>query len=202
MKANYTHVIFVLDESGSMVMLTDATIEGVNSLVATQKAAAGDFTTAVYKFNNLVKEVDTFDKLSRENYRPCGGTALIDAVCTAIDTEGKRLAAMNENDRPGKVVVVVVTDGQENSSHKFTMDDMKAAVKLQQDTYSWQFVFLGANIDAFAVGGSYGFAQRSTMQYTPTYAGVVESYNAVSGTLANFRAGEIMSMDFGQNDVH
>ena len=165
---NATHLIIVLDESGSMVGLTKATIEGVNALVAWQKAEPGDFTTALYKFSTTAKEVTSFEALSHENYSPEGGTALFDALCLAITQEGQRLAGMKESNRPDKVVVLVVTDGQENSSLISKIHDVKADVARQRSVYSWEFVFLGANIDAFSTGDLYGFARNSTMQYDCT----------------------------------
>lgn len=195
MKRNYTHLILVLDESSSMWGLTKATIEGVNGLVTKQKSEPGDFTTAVYKFSSSVSEVTTFQELNQMNYRPNGSTALLDAMGIAISSEGRKLAELPESERPDKVVVVVVTDGEENTSQTYKIDQIKSMVTLQQNAYNWQFVFLGANIDAFATGGSYGFTAKSTMQYQPTHDSVVRCYAAVSDTLTSFRAGSLNAMD-------
>lgn len=192
---NATHLIIVLDESGSMWNLRNATIEGVNALVRKQKDLPGDFTTALYKFSTKAEEVQSFEDLSSENYTPLGGTALFDALCLAIRQEGERLATLKEENRPNKVVVLVVTDGQENSSTVSKLDNVKADVARQRDTYSWEFVFLGANIDAFMSGNLYGFAMNSTMQFDPTANGVLHSYAAVSSTLTSYRAGSLNSMD-------
>lgn len=189
MKANYTHLILVLDASGSMGHLQDATIEGINSLVEKQKAEPGELTTALYTFNQSVNEVKKFETLNRTNYSPSGSTALLDAVSIAIQNEGAFLAAKPEQDRPDKVVVVVDTDGEENASIKFKLEDVQRFVKTQQEQYNWQFVFLGANIDAFAAGANFGVLSQSTMQYNPTANGVFVKYAAVTASLASYRSG-------------
>lgn len=195
MKQNYTHLILILDESGSMGTIQNATIEGVNALVQKQKAEPGDFTTAVYTFDDATKEVSAFTALNKDNYDPSGSTALLDAFCQAVDQEGKRLAALKESERPDKVVVVVVTDGEENSSRKFKIEDVRQRVTQQETAYKWQFVFLGANIDAFATGSTYNFATNNTYQFQPTVRGVQMSYSAVSTTLSSYRSGATYAMD-------
>lgn len=195
MKQNYTHMILILDESGSMDSLQDATIEGVNSLVAKQKQDPGDFTTSLYKFNNCVSNHDTFTELNKMLYCPCGSTALFDAVCTAVDKEGQMLHRKPESERPDKVIVVIVTDGQENASKEFKIEDVKSRVKTQEEQYNWQFVFLGANIDAFATGSSYGITTRSTMQWTPTASGILSAYASVSESMTLYKSGVINCVD-------
>lgn len=197
MKHNYTHLILVLDESGSMYKLQDSTIEGVNALIRQQREIPGDFTTAVYKFADHVKGLgrETFNLLDKSNYIPKGSTALHDAICTAVDTEGAYLASMDESNRPDKVVVVIVTDGEENSSRAHTLFDVKNRVLEQETKYSWQFVFLGANIDAFATGGTYGVLPSSTLQWTPTHQGTIRAYSCVSDTLSKYRSDIIGSMN-------
>lgn len=195
MKQDYTHLILVLDKSGSMSHLQDATIEGVNALVAAQQKQPGTLTTAVYMFNHVVSEVDHFTKLDRLNYVPAGSTALFDAICIAIAKEGERLAAKAEDERPDKVIVVVDTDGENNASVTFKLEDVKRVVELQQTQYNWQLVFLGANIDAFSVGGSTGFVGLSTMQYDPTANGVFVKYASVTASMSSYRSGEAASVD-------
>lgn len=195
MKKSYTHLILVIDASGSMAHLQDATIEGINALVEKQKAEPGTLTTSLYTFNHTVKEVMAFETLNRSNYCPSGSTALLDAVCMAIKGEGKVLAARREADRPDKVIVVIDTDGEENASTQYKLEDLQAMVELQKTQFNWQFVFLGANIDAFAVGSNYGFVAYSTMQYDPTANGVFEKYATVDRSLASYRSGVTSAVD-------
>ena len=141
MRPNYTHLIIVLDKSGSMADLASDTIGGVNRLVAEQKALPGNFTSSLYLFNGLVSEVDTFVELNTTNYQPQGSTALLDAVCIAIDTEGLELSRLPEKHRPDKVIVLIVTDGQENASVKFKREDVRTRIKTQTDTYKCSLSF-------------------------------------------------------------
>jgi uncharacterized protein YegL len=195
MKPNYTHLILVLDASGSMTGLTKATIEGVNSLVLNQIAQPGALSTALYTFNHKVHEVREFQLLNEQNYIPMGSTALFDAVCTAIDTEGKRLEQKAEWDRPDKVVVVIVTDGEENASETHNLDGVKQRVSLQHDTYQWEFVFLGANIDAFAAGKTYGISRSSTLQWQPDANSIHVMYASVGQSMSNYRSGVTAGVD-------
>jgi uncharacterized protein YegL len=201
MKQNYTHLILVLDASGSMGHLQDATIEGINSLVEKQKAEPGELSTALYTFNQGVKEVRKFETLNRTNYSPSGSTALLDAVCIAIHNEGETLAAKREEDRPDKVIVVVDTDGEENASSKYKLEDLQALVKVQKNQFNWQFVFLGANIDAFKEGSTYGFASHSTMQYDPTANGVFTKYATVMCSMTAYRSGITADVDLTNKTV-
>jgi len=197
MKQNYTHMILVLDESGSMGGVKDATIEGINSLVNKQKQDPGDFTTALYKFSEKTSPKVVFTELNGSSYTPYGGTALNDAVCMATEEEGKWLSEKPEEERPDKVVVVIVTDGYENSSKTYTLSDVKDRIKHQEEVYNWKFVFLGANIDAFHAGSSYGIATRSTVQWDPTDHGVKSLYANVSEAMTLYKAGVSSCVDLG-----
>lgn len=195
MKQDYTHLIIILDGSGSMLEIQRATIEGVNSLVAQQAEQPGTLSTALYTFNHMVKEVKEFTALTPETYNPCGSTALLDSVCFAIDNEGSRLSNKLEQDRPNKVVVVIVTDGEENASTLHNLEGVTTRVATQKDTYKWEFVFLGANIDAFKVGGSYGFVAKSTMQWQPDANSIKVMYSSVGNSLTNYRSGVTAAVD-------
>ena len=195
MRPNYTHLIIVLDKSGSMADLASDTIGGVNRLVAEQKALPGNFTSSLYLFNQFVSEVVSFVALDTTNYQPQGSTALLDAVCTAIDQEGLELSRLPEQNRPDKVVVLIVTDAQENASLKFKREDERTRIKTQTDTYKWQFVFLGANIDAFAEASSLGISPNSTQQFDFTSQGITYSYCSTSRSMANYRADKTTNVD-------
>ena len=189
MKKDYTHLVLVIDKSGSMASLQDATIEGVNSLVADQKKLPGTLTTSLYTFDGVVREVSLFETLTKMNYCPSGSTALLDAVMQAINKEGERLAAKAEQDRPDKVVVVIVTDGEENASRTAKIEEVKNLVAMQQDIYKWQFVFLGANIDAFATGASLSFSPMSTRNFVASAEGLKAAYSCTSSSLGSYRSG-------------
>jgi hypothetical protein len=122
---------------------------------------------------------------------PRGGTALLDAVGRAINETGERLAAMPEAHRPGLVVFVVMTDGEENSSREFSKSQIKEKISHQQDKYGWQFVFLGANQDAFAEAGSMGMQAQAAANFTP--GKVLHAMAAASASVGRMRAQSIAS---------
>jgi hypothetical protein len=195
MRKDYTHLIILLDKSGSMACLASDTIGGVNRLVAEQKALPGNFTSSIYQFNTGVTEVQAFTQLTKENYKPAGGTALLDAICTAIDREGVELAALPEANRPDKVVVLIVTDGQENASTKFKREDVVSRKKTQSEVYKWEFVFLGANIDAFAEASALGINAVNTYQWNNTPESIKASYCDTSKSLGAYRVGATQTVD-------
>lgn len=198
MNNNLTEVIFILDESGSMSSLKDDTIGGFDSFIEKQKKEAGEckvttvlFNNAVYKIHDAVdiNEVTSLDI----SYTPMGTTALLDAIGTTIDEVGMRLANTPEEERPGKVLVVITTDGYENASKEYTQDVVKRMIQLQQDTYNWTFMFLGADIDAKQVGGSYGINHSHT--YTKSAGGLNSVYTVVTDTASYMRTSGAVSQD-------
>jgi len=192
---DYTHLILVLDASFSMRDLAPETIRGVNDLVAAQQAQPGTLTTALYQFSTVVNEVANFQVLTEQNYQPNGYTALLDALGLALVNEGKKLAERPESERPAKVVLVVVTDGEENNSKHYKKPQIKQMIEHQQAVYSWQIVFLGANIDAFQEAWDLGVLRHSTMQYDPTPQGIQNLYVGVSSALTSYRSGASDMMD-------
>ena len=194
-KANYTHLEFILDSSGSMEHLARETISGVNSLIAKHREAEGEATIGISNFNysrwrtRFLTRVKDIMPITPLDYRPAGGTALLDAMATAIDELGKDLLARPERDRPSKVIVVVITDGQENSSFLTAYEDVKTRVEHQTRRYGWEFMFLGANMDAFAEGGKLGISPQTTAFYNATPVGTRDAYDTISSSLMRGRAG-------------
>lgn len=189
MNNNLTEVIFILDASGSMYSLADDTIGGFNSLIENQKTLEGEckvttvlFNDTSWKIHNCVN-VQEVEPLTRDAYKTTGCTALLDTVGRTIDEVGVRLAATPEEERPCKVTVVITTDGYENASSEYTQERIKQMIELQQNTYSWTFMFLGANIDAEQVGTSYGISNSHTHTYTASSRGVESVFTAVSNSL-------------------
>ena len=150
----FTDIIAIIDRSGSMAAIQSATEEGFNGFVREQQSTPGECALSLYQFDDRY-EVDYEDRAIREvppfALDPRGCTALLDALGRTITTRGAHYAGLPEDQRPEKVVVVVVTDGEENSSKEYTLATIKELVSRQKDAYQWQFVFLGANMDA--VGG-------------------------------------------------
>ena len=177
---DYTHICIVLDASGSMSSIEDDTKGSFNSFIKAQREAGGKTVFDLYQFSDevkrLVEHVDlaTFRDDLMASYNCSGCTALNDAVCIAIDTLGQELAAMKEEDRPENVLMVIITDGFENASRKFTSKDVKDRIKHQTEKYNWEFQYLAANQDAFASGADLGIAQDNCVNFSASAAGMVQ----------------------------
>lgn len=195
-----TLIAVILDESGSMSSCWDATIAGFNEYVAGQRAAtdAGAAYLTLNKFDapqiktvyadRPIQEVPPLDKNS---YRPNGGTNLLDAIGYTIEQVDAALAARKKKDRPG-VIVVITTDGEENASQKYNNEQIKAMVKAAERA-DWSFVFLGANIDSFAVGSTFGMNASNTVNYSTANMG--GTYASLSSTTVRMRSAKMAGMN-------
>ncbi len=205
MKANLTDITVIFDRSGSMQACRDDAEGGLNAFIETQKKQPGDCLLTLVDFNThyrfLHKAKPIADVPSYELV-PYGGTALYDAVGRAINETGARLAAMPEDDRPGLVICVIVTDGQENSSVEFKRDQIKAMITEQQEKYSWQFVFLAANQDAFEAGGSVGIGPQGVAGYKEelTSSALAGASNNVTRMRASYMKGESVVNGFTEQE--
>jgi len=155
MKKNLCEIVVILDESGSMESCKTDTISGVNLFLNNQKRISGEANVTLVKFSDYYRIIndsiplDQIVYLDENNYTPANTTALLDAVGRTINTIGKRLADTPEADRPEKVIFTIITDGYENASHEFSRKQIFDMVSFQKNKYSWEFIFLGANIDAW-----------------------------------------------------
>ena len=190
---DYTHICIVLDASGSMASIEDDTKGSFNSFLKSQKEAGGKTVFDLYQFSDQVKRIvehvdlATFKDDLMAKYNCSGCTALNDAVCMAIDTLGKELAAMKEEERPENVVFVIITDGMENASKEFSSEDVKKRIKEQTDTYKWNFQYLAANQDAFASGGRLGISKDFCVNFKADSHGIREMCCAVAGFVDKVR---------------
>jgi uncharacterized protein YegL len=192
-KENFTAIAVIIDASSSMRDLTGDTIGSFNQFLEEQQAVPGEAALTLCTFNTDYRLVHDFiplasvGKLNKEVYSCNGMTALLDAMGTTIDALGQKLAAMSEQDRPSKVIVLVITDGEENQSHRFTLDQIKEKVTHQREVYSWEFVFMGANIDAIGAGTSLGISAANSLQYDATSVGTRSLYSSVSANMSSYR---------------
>lgn len=165
MKENLTELVFIVDASGSMARCAKATVDGYNRLLAQQKEI-GEATVSTMFFNgeqNLVHDrmdLSTVEPLTEADYRAAGCTALLDAMGTMIDYIGKKLADTPETERPAKVIFAIITDGLENSSREYSAEQIKDKVTHQREKYSWEFLFVGANIDVITTARDLGIDAR------------------------------------------
>jgi len=163
------HIAVILDRSGSMQAVKTDTEGGLAAFLEAQHDAPGTTTVSLYQFDDqyeAVYERKQLDDVPPFVLRPRGATALLDAVGRTITTLGEALADTQEADRPSEVIVVILTDGQENASSEYTATAVKKLITQQQDEYGWKFVFLGADQDAFAAGGEMGIGRATTLSYS------------------------------------
>lgn len=194
MKKNLTELVFILDRSGSMNGLEADTIGGFNSMIAKQKGMPGEAYVSTVLFNESRVVVHDRAPLTRiapmtgNDYQPMGCTALLDAVGRAIHHIGNVHKYAREEDRPEKTVFIITTDGLENASREYTAEKVKQMIERQRSKYGWEFIFLGANIDAVETAARYGIARENAVNYNHDAIGTQLSYDAVSDAVAGVRA--------------
>ena len=198
MRTDLTDITMVIDRSGSMQSIQSDAEGGINSFIEQQKQEPGEANVTLVQFDTDYEFVHSgvpIRKVPAFKLVPRGSTALLDAVGRAINETGARLAALEESQRPGLVVFVIVTDGEENSSREFSRDQIRKMVEHQQSAYKWQFTFLAANQDAFAAGGSMGIAQDGIAAYS--MGKVRGSWDAAAKKMSRMRkaAGEGAAVD-------
>ena len=196
MKENLTELVFILDRSGSMSGLETDTIGGFNSMLEKQKKESGEaFVTTVlfddkYELLHDRYDIKGVNLLTEKEYYVRGSTALLDAIGITINNIGKALSDTKEEDRPGKVLFVIITDGMENSSREFSYEKVKKMVEHQKSKYSWDFIFLGANIDAIKTANSFGISADMATNFVSDSAGTQLNYKIVSEVVSSFRKGK------------
>lgn len=198
MNKNLTEIVAILDRSGSMRGLQDDTIGGFNGFIDKQKEEAGEANLTVVLFDDQYEvlheavDIKKVRSLNSKDYYARGMTSLLDAVGKTITSVGGRLAGMNEEDRPHKVIFLITTDGDENNSQEYTADKIKEMVKLQEDTYKWEFIFLGANIDSFGDGAKMGYSGNNTANYSADAIGTSTLFRAINNRVGDARKGAIL----------
>jgi Mg-chelatase subunit ChlD len=204
--SNLTDITIVLDRSGSMGSIADDTRGGCNAFLDEQGKVSGRATVTLVRFDHeyevvySAKPAGEAPRLDSSNYIPRGTTALLDAIGRAVVETGDRLSKTPEHERPGKVVFVILTDGQENASKEYTKDKVFEMIRHQTDVYSWAFVFLGANQDAIRAGAGLGIAAGSSMTYASNAVGTQSAFRSTSENLAKFRMGAKHLFDYEPED--
>ena len=193
-REDYVHLCIVLDASGSMEAI-ESDIKGTfKTFMDEQFREEGKTVIDVFQFSDEVARIvdranaAEFKNDLMDSYRCSGCTALHDAVCTAIDTIGKEFSALPEEERPGKVLFVIITDGHENNSRQFTLKDVKERIDRQTNEYNWEFIYLAANQDEFeaeSISGSMGVRFSSVAPGMADFAS--QSRKCMSDTLRRIR---------------
>lgn len=204
MKENLTEIVILLDRSGSMGSVRAATISGFNEFVDGQRKAPGEANLTLVQFDTENSYEVVFDrpvadvpKLSMETYVPRGGTPLHDALGHVITRLGFKLKQMPESDRPAKVVIVVMTDGLENSSHEYTSAQVAKMIQHQRDAYKWEFLFLGANQDAILTGERLHIPAANSVTYAHNTVATHNVMASTSSNLLRYRGVGGQSVDLG-----
>ena len=196
-----THIICILDRSGSMSSIMDDSIGGFNTFLKQQKELPDEATITIALFDDKYEllydnvNIKKAKELTSNDWYPRGMTALYDAVGKTINTEKAKFATLDKKDKPNKVLVCIVTDGYENSSQEFDINDIKKLIKnCEKD--DWNFIYLAANQSAFDVGTSFGVSAGNTFTYTTSSAGVNTMNRKLNKATTMYRSVSSDSLDF------
>lgn len=196
MSKGYTEIIYILDRSGSMSGLEADTIGGFNSMMAKQKKTGEKAVVSTVLFDDVCEvihdrvPIEKIEKMTDKQYYVRGCTALLDAVGGAIHHIGNVHKYAREEDRPEKTIVVITTDGMENASSKYSREKIEKMVKRQQKKYGWEFIFIGANIDAYAEAQKYGIRKDRAVNYVCDAVGTSNVYAGVSKAVCSVMMAE------------
>ena len=204
MKNNITELVFILDRSGSMSGLESDTVGGFNSMIEKQKKEDGECYVSTVLFDNVSEVLHDRVRLSEirpmtdREYTVRGCTALIDALGGAIHHIGNIHKYARNEDVPEHTVFVITTDGMENASRKYSSDKVKAMIERQKEKYGWEFLFIGANIDAVETAARYGIDRDRAVNYNADGKGTQILYESVSKAVCNIRASAPLSADWSE----
>ena len=192
MNKNLTEIVYILDRSGSMGGLEQDTIGGFNSMMEKQKKTGGEALVSTVLFDNVCEvlhdrvPLDKVGKMTEDQYYVRGCTALLDAVGGAIHHIGNVHKYAREEDRPAKTIFVITTDGMENASRKYSYEKIQKMVKKQQEKHGWEFIFIGANIDAYAEAQRIGVRKDRAVNYVHDDIGTAKVYAGVTKAVCGF----------------
>ena len=193
MKKNLTELVFILDRSGSMSGLERDTISGYNAILEKQKKEEGEVNVTTVLFDDKLEQLHM--RVSLQEIRPLtdkeyyvrGCTALLDAIGQTIQYMGNVQKYAKDEDRATKVLFIITTDGQENSSKEYNYSTIKQMIERQKECYQWEFLFLGANIDAIATAKQFGIDEEYAANYVADSVGTRLNYKAMNAAISSCR---------------
>jgi len=196
-----TELVFILDMSGSMEGLTDDTIGGFNSILKEQADKNGEVLVTTYVFNNAARmlhdrlPIEKVRPMTRNDYRAGGCTALLDAVGDAIHHIAGIHRYARKEDLPEQTLFVIITDGMENASHRYSAERVKEMIRHEKEKYGWEFLFLAANIDAVETARAYGIDADHAVDYVPDACGTSAVYETMNNAIRSTRCGMPLAAD-------
>ena len=204
MKKNFTELVFILDRSGSMAGLESDTIGGFNAMIEKQKKQDGECIVSTVLFND--RDTVIHDRVPLDKIRPMtehdycvgGCTALIDAIGGAIHHIGNVHKYAREDDVPENTIFIITTDGMENASRRYSSNRVKQMIEKQKKKYGWEFLFIGANIDAVETAKHYGIDESRAVNFHADAKGTEVLYKTVSLAVGNMRANKCMQDNWSE----
>lgn len=199
MKTGLTHIIFVVDRSGSMRNIATDMIGGYNQYISKQKEVPGECFVSFYQFDDIFEtvfervELSKVAELTDKTYTPRGFTALFDAMGRTIKSYGEHLASLPEEERPERILFITITDGLNNRSKEYTLAQVADMVKHQTEVYKWDFAFLGSNIDAWDAGSSLGIGAANTLQFANSKGSVSSAFDSLGHNSTLYRSATVKS---------
>lgn len=195
MKKDYEHVSILLDRSGSMQSIKNDVIGGFNHFIEEQKKVPGEMSVTLLSFATHKDTSVMYDTvklgdikpLTLESYHPSGQTALNDSFVALIEQTGKKLDSLPDNEKPDKVLVVCITDGEENDSREHTTETLKKIIDHQKEKYNWEFIYIGANQDSFAEASKRGITHAA--MFTADKVGTKSMYADLDAANTRYRSG-------------
>lgn len=202
MRKELTELVFILDRSGSMSGLESDTVGGFNAMIEKQKRQPGEAVVTTVLFDNRYEVLHDriglgeMAPMTPKEYYVRGTTALLDAVGKTIARIANVHMQTDEDERAGRVLFVITTDGMENASREYTCEKVKKLVEYQKSEFGWEFIFLGANIDAVATAGRFGIGADRSANYHADRKGISRSFYSLGETVSDFRTGKTLSEDW------
>ena len=203
MKDNLTELVFILDRSGSMSGLEGDTIGGFNAMIEKQKKEPGEALVSTVLFDDVSEvlhdrvPLDKIPKMTDNDYTVRGCTALIDAIGGAIHHIANIHKYARPEDVPARTMFVITTDGMENASHRYSSDEVKRMIEKEKSEYGWEFLFIGANIDAVETGKRFGIDRDRVANYKADRVGTGILYETVTEAVAQVRRRAPLAADWG-----
>ena len=196
---NYIKIINIIDKSGSMSSMLNTAITGFNEFLDTQKGLEGDCLVSTILFDNgyhpLYEDMDIKDcyHLDRNNYIPAGCTHLYDSICITIDKEIDKLGFLSKEERPSKTLCVILTDGYENGSKKYSSVRVKEMITEMREDFNWEFIFLAANEEASFTAQSMGISSSNSYSFSNDDKGLSDAFSSINYVSTIYRTSDVIS---------